>query len=196
MDCSRLGSSVHRILQATILELPCPSPGNLLDPGIEPTSLMCPAMSGGLFTTSTTWEAFLINQSGMFKQLSGREAGGLWYANTVGHHTGTVHYNYAQQWGWSLHELCWEKQDTEEYTLRDSPSPQHKAGGLVLAVSRQCRAPLGEGGPWDPGVLAWAALLPVAGGMQLSFLGAVLHSSSTLYFNKMFQSDIKKCGNI
>ena len=37
--------------------LPCPPPGNLLDPGIKPMSLMSPAMAGGLFTPSTTWEA-------------------------------------------------------------------------------------------------------------------------------------------
>ena len=37
--------------------LPCPSLENLPDPGIEPVSLMSPAMTGGLFTTSATWEA-------------------------------------------------------------------------------------------------------------------------------------------
>ena len=34
-----------------------PSPGDLPDPGIEPVSLMSPALAGGFFTTSTTWEA-------------------------------------------------------------------------------------------------------------------------------------------
>ena len=38
-------------------ELPCPPPGDLPDPGIEPTSLRSPALAGGFFTTSTTWEA-------------------------------------------------------------------------------------------------------------------------------------------
>ena len=37
--------------------LPRPSPGELPDPGIEPMSLMSPALAGGFFTTSTTWEA-------------------------------------------------------------------------------------------------------------------------------------------
>ena len=37
--------------------LPCPPPGDLPNPGIEPTSLKSPALAGGLFTTSTTWEA-------------------------------------------------------------------------------------------------------------------------------------------
>ena len=36
--------------------LPCPPPGDLPDPGTEPVSLMSPALVGGFFTTSTTWE--------------------------------------------------------------------------------------------------------------------------------------------
>ena len=37
--------------------LPRPSPGDLSDPGIQPTSLMSQALAGKFFTTSTTWEA-------------------------------------------------------------------------------------------------------------------------------------------
>jgi len=37
--------------------LPCPLPGDLLSPGIKPTSLISPALAGGFFTTSATWEA-------------------------------------------------------------------------------------------------------------------------------------------
>ena len=37
--------------------LPCPFPGDLPDLGIEPVSLTSPALAGGFFTTSTTWEA-------------------------------------------------------------------------------------------------------------------------------------------
>ena len=52
-NCSLPGSSVHRILQARILEwVPCPLPGNLRDPGIKLPSLMSPALAGRLFTTS------------------------------------------------------------------------------------------------------------------------------------------------
>ena len=36
--------------------LPITSPGDLPDPGTKPTSLMSPALAGGFFTTSTTWE--------------------------------------------------------------------------------------------------------------------------------------------
>ena len=36
---------------------PCPPPGDLPNPGIEPASLMSSALAGGFFTTSITWEA-------------------------------------------------------------------------------------------------------------------------------------------
>ena len=39
--------------------VPFPTPRDLPDPGIEPTSLVSPALAGGFFTTSTTWEACL-----------------------------------------------------------------------------------------------------------------------------------------
>ena len=45
--------------------LPCPPPGNRSDPGIKPVSLMTPALAGGFFTTSATWEA-LIHLRGQF----------------------------------------------------------------------------------------------------------------------------------
>ena len=67
MDCSLPGSSVHETLQAKYWSgLPCPPPGDLPDPGIEPTSLMSPELVGRFFTTSTTWESYSlksINQS-------------------------------------------------------------------------------------------------------------------------------------
>ena len=40
--------------------LPCPPPGDLPNPGTEPTSLMSPALAGGFFTTSSTWEAHFM----------------------------------------------------------------------------------------------------------------------------------------
>ena len=36
--------------------LPRPSPGDLPDPAIEPVPLTSPALAGGFFTTSATWE--------------------------------------------------------------------------------------------------------------------------------------------
>ena len=37
--------------------LPCPPPGDLPDPGMEPTFLTSPTLEGRFFTTSATWEA-------------------------------------------------------------------------------------------------------------------------------------------
>ena len=48
MGCSR---------QESWSGLPCPPPGDLPNPGIKPTSLISPALAGGFFTTSATWEA-------------------------------------------------------------------------------------------------------------------------------------------
>ena len=42
----------------------CPPPGGPPNLGIEPESLMSPAVAGGFFTASTTWEAFYICLSG------------------------------------------------------------------------------------------------------------------------------------
>ena len=36
--------------------LPCLPPGDLPNPGIKPESLKFPALAGGFFTTSATWE--------------------------------------------------------------------------------------------------------------------------------------------
>ena len=40
--------------------LPCPPPGDLPDPGMEPVPLMSPALAGRFFTTSATWEAPMV----------------------------------------------------------------------------------------------------------------------------------------
>ena len=37
--------------------LPCPPAGDLPNLGIEPESFKSPALAGGFFTTSVTWEA-------------------------------------------------------------------------------------------------------------------------------------------
>ena len=60
VDSSPPGFSVHGISEARILEsLPFPPPGDLPDPGIEPACLVSPALLGGFFATSTTWEGQL-----------------------------------------------------------------------------------------------------------------------------------------
>ena len=58
MDSSPPGSSVHGISQAGILKrVAFPSPGDLPHAETETVTLTSPALAGGFFTTSTTWEA-------------------------------------------------------------------------------------------------------------------------------------------
>ena len=55
VDCSPPGSSVHGISQARTLEwVAFPPPGNLPNPGMEPASLVSPALAGGFFTATAT----------------------------------------------------------------------------------------------------------------------------------------------
>ena len=49
LNCSPPGSSVHGIFQKEYW-LPVPPPGSLSDPGIEPASLISPALAGRFFT--------------------------------------------------------------------------------------------------------------------------------------------------
>ena len=58
MDHSLAGSSVHGILQVRILEwLPCPSPGDLPNSGMELTIVTSSALAGGFLTTRASWGA-------------------------------------------------------------------------------------------------------------------------------------------
>ena len=57
--------------------LPRPPPGDLLAPGIKPTSLMSPAVAGRFFTTSTTWEPCALFTGGYVEAWS-RERKSCW----------------------------------------------------------------------------------------------------------------------
>ena len=58
MDCSLTSSSVHGILQTRILEWDATySSKGSFQPRTEPESLVSPALAGGFFTASATWEA-------------------------------------------------------------------------------------------------------------------------------------------
>ena len=50
--------------------LPCPPSGDLPDPGIKPVSPLSPALGGGFFTTSATWEAPVFLQIYLNKLLA------------------------------------------------------------------------------------------------------------------------------
>ena len=60
MGCSLPGSSVHGILRQEYWSgLPCPPPGIFLTLGSNPQISHLPALAGGFFTTSATWEVKL-----------------------------------------------------------------------------------------------------------------------------------------
>ena len=61
MDCSPPGSSVHWDSPGKNTRVGCHAPPGVPPyPGIEPVSLVSPALTGGFFTTSATWEALII----------------------------------------------------------------------------------------------------------------------------------------
>ena len=73
MNCSPPGSSVHGDSPSKNTGwIAVPSPGDLPHPGIEPTSLISPALASESFNTSTTWEAYNIIQFTYLLCLSGQ----------------------------------------------------------------------------------------------------------------------------
>ena len=62
INCRPPGFSVHGVLQQEYWSgLPCPSPGDLLHPGIEPTSLTSHALAGRFFIPSATYLLVIIS---------------------------------------------------------------------------------------------------------------------------------------
>jgi len=62
MDCSLSGSSVHGILQARILGgFPCPSPGDIPDPGVKAKSPAPPALLADSLSLSYQGSPFHVN---------------------------------------------------------------------------------------------------------------------------------------
>ena len=58
MDCTRQAPlSMGFSRQEYWSGLLCPPPGHLPNLGIEPASLMSPALAGGFFTTGASWDA-------------------------------------------------------------------------------------------------------------------------------------------
>ena len=49
--------------------LPCPPPGDLPDPGIEPRPLTSPQVASGFFTTSVAWEAPSLTKLSRFSRV-------------------------------------------------------------------------------------------------------------------------------
>ena len=65
--------------------LPFPTPGNLPNPGIEPTSLMSPGLAGRFFTTSPTWEVLLSKEEIIARIYISRNIESRLKAGVMGH---------------------------------------------------------------------------------------------------------------
>ena len=65
MDCSPSGSSVHGLFRQEYWSgWPCPAPGDLPNPGIEPTSSCISCIAGRLFTAEPLGKPLTILPSG------------------------------------------------------------------------------------------------------------------------------------
>ena len=79
MNCSSPSSSVHEIFQERIWEWdPWPPPGDLRNPGTEHMSLTSPALAGGFYTRSATWEAPIYVSNSIENMIIAKE---MWMGN-------------------------------------------------------------------------------------------------------------------
>ena len=146
-------------------ELPSPSPGDLPNPGIEPVSLTSPALAGGLFTTSATWEALQKQQSCLQKQAPAQDAHGCRSRHRLRHGSSAqgckatrVQHSIPAWWGTSLTALMGR---SGEHCRRGADPSGEKTCFLTkqaqvqgfLASSLRPGLPDGEGPPSrGPGV--------------------------------------------
>ena len=82
--------------------LPCHPPGDFSNPGIKLWSLMSPALAGGFFTTSTSWEAQYLIQH-LSRWYSGKEFASLGQK-----------YDLEQEMATHCSILVWKVPQTEE----------------------------------------------------------------------------------
>ena len=76
----------------------CPPLGDLPDPGIKPTSPMSPALAGGFFTTSATWESPLQPQK--YEVLVTQSCRTLCEPQTIAHQA-SLSMGFSRQEHWS-----------------------------------------------------------------------------------------------
>ena len=108
--------------------LSCPPPGDLPIPGIEPASLISPALAGGFFTTSATREAPAMHQSGFNPWLGKVPWRRKWLTTPVflpGEFHGQKSLAGYSPWGRKEPDM------TERLTLRTLTSPQAPPGKPV-----------------------------------------------------------------
>ena len=59
--CNLPASFVHGVFQAILEWFAISYSGDLINPAVEPTSFVSPALIGGFFTNCDNWEAFNVN---------------------------------------------------------------------------------------------------------------------------------------
>ena len=65
--------------------LPFPTPRDLSNPGIQPVSLRSSELAGGFFTTSATWEAYILSIHNIYSSVTPQKSEGgkpnltLWF---------------------------------------------------------------------------------------------------------------------
>ena len=148
-DCSPSGSSIHGILQARILEwVVMPPPGDLPDPGMEPTSLTSHALSTGFFTTFGIWEALLSKFRAcltgfvsMCSPLSALCWQGIWRL----HFTREIHLTLRNSLHWQsipwvsflltsvICTCCFLNRESHHQSFPLSPLPPGMAGNIHLS---------------------------------------------------------------
>ena len=64
--------------------LPCPPPGDLPNPGINPASLTSPALAGRFFTSGATWNGEGNGNPLQYSCLENPRDGGAWWAAVYG----------------------------------------------------------------------------------------------------------------
>ena len=86
--CATLGTIVHQAplsmgfsRQEYWAELPCPPPGNLPNPGIEPTSLVSPSWAGVFFSSLETWKPECLRGLGNWEESTYLKVR-LWWRDT------------------------------------------------------------------------------------------------------------------
>ena len=97
--------------------LSCPPSEGHPHPGIEPSSLMSPALAGGFFTTSTTWETPSTSCICLIPELS---TGGLLqaWASQLGWPLTTCGSWALDMWSVQFEMYCQHKTDTREQIVK------------------------------------------------------------------------------
>ena len=176
MDCSPPGLSVHGFSrQGCWNGLPCPTPGDLPDPGNEPVFLISPTLADGFFTTSATWE---INYTSKKRKTK------LWiYVFNL-----PIPPNFnemTKKFCFNLGNTIWAVAPWESGALSSSPSSESS-----LCMLESCRAQPDlfstdtlQQKPWSVGLCMWCIYCPrwVSCLPGLSFLPSFWPSSFPLF---------------